>query len=120
MKTMLKLEELLLTILSFYLFLALGYAWWWFLLLFLAPDLSMSGYLLGPKLGAWTYNLVHHKGLAVILFIFGGYQQLPWLQLAGVIILGHASFDRMLGYGLKYPDSFRHTHLGWIGHGKAE
>jgi len=115
MKTVLKLEELLLTLLSFYLFLALEYAWWWFPLLFLAPDLSMIGYLLGPKVGAWTYNLAHHKGLAVILFVLGAYLQWPELQFAGLIILGHSSFDRMLGYGLKYTDSFHHTHLGRIG-----
>ena len=23
--------------------------------------------------------------------------------------------DRMFGYGLKYDDAFKHTHLGWIG-----
>jgi hypothetical protein len=40
------------------------------------------------------------------------------LALAGVIMLGHSSFDRVLGYGLKYGDSFRHTHLGWIGRGQ--
>ncbi|MEZ4735048.1 MAG: DUF4260 domain-containing protein [Caldilineaceae bacterium] len=115
MKTILKLEEMFLILLAFYLFLPLGYAWWWFLLLFLAPDLSMIGYLFGPKIGAWTYNLAHHKGLAVFLLMLGGYLQWPWLQFAGVIILGHASFDRMLGYGLKYTDSFQHTHLGRIG-----
>jgi hypothetical protein len=30
-------------------------------------------------------------------------------------LLGHSSFDRVLGYGLKYDDDFKHTHLGWIG-----
>lgn len=39
----------------------------------------------------------------------------PALQLAGLILLGHSSLDRVLGYGLKYADSFKHTHLGWIG-----
>ncbi|MFN3866237.1 MAG: DUF4260 family protein, partial [Demequina sp.] len=27
----------------------------------------------------------------------------------------HVGVDRALGYGLKHADSFRHTHLGWIG-----
>jgi hypothetical protein len=120
MKTIIRVEELLLTVLSFYLFLTLAYAWWWFLILFLAPDLSMIGYLLGPKVGAWTYNLAHHKGIAVVLFVMGGVLQIPWLQLAGVILLGHSSFDRLLGYGLKYPDSFHHTHLGRIGRAATE
>lgn len=120
MKTLLKIEELLLAALAFYLFLQLDYAWWWFLVLFLTPDLSMLGYLLGPKAGAWSYNLTHHKGVAVALFVLGAYGQVQWLQLAGLIILGHSSFDRVLGYGLKYPDSFQRTHLGRIGRTSAE
>ena len=120
MKTLLKTEELLLTVLAFYLFSGLGYAWWWFFVLFLAPDLSMIGYLINPSAGAFTYNLVHHKGLAVILFLLGGVAQLQGLQLAGAIMLGHSSFDRVMGYGLKYPDAFQHTHLGMIGKAAQE
>ena len=115
MKNLIRIEELFLTLLAFYLFLGLDYAWWWFFVLFLLPDLSMLGYLLGPKVGAWTYNLVHHKGVAVALFVLGSYGQVPWLQLVGLILLGHSSLDRVFGYGLKYPDSFQHTHLGRIG-----
>lgn len=115
MKTLLKIEELLLAALAFYLFRQLDYAWWWFLVLFLAPDLSMLGYLLGPKVGAWCYNAVHHKGVAVALFLLGTYGQTPWLQLAGLVMLAHSSVDRVFGYGLKYPDAFQHTHLGKIG-----
>jgi hypothetical protein len=32
----------------------------------------------------------------------------------GTLLFTHASFDRILGYGLKYFDSFKHTHLGWM------
>jgi hypothetical protein len=120
MKTLIKIEELSLTLVSFYLFLGLEYTWWWFLVLFLIPDLSMLGYLLGPKVGAWTYNLAHHKGIAVVLFVLGGSLQMQWLQLVGLIMLGHSSFDRILGYGLKYTDSFQHTHLGRIGRASTE
>ncbi|MCL4805949.1 MAG: DUF4260 family protein, partial [Anaerolineae bacterium] len=28
-----------------------------------------------------------------------------------LIWLAHIGLDRMLGFGLKYPDAFRHTHL---------
>src|SRR5450631_3915792 len=40
-------------------FVTYGFAWWWLLVLFLAWDLSMIGYLVSPKAGAWTYNAVH-------------------------------------------------------------
>ncbi len=115
MKNLLKLEELLLAGLALYLFLQLDVAWWWFPLLFFAPDLSMIGYLAGPRVGAWSYNVAHHKGVAVALYLLGAALATPWLQVAGLVMLAHSSFDRVLGYGLKYPDAFQHTHLGMIG-----
>lgn len=120
MKTLIRLEELLMTLLAVYLFLPLDYAWWWFLVLFLAPDLAMIGYLLGPKAGAWLYNLAHHKGVAVALFIVGSITQMQWLQLTGLVLFAHSSFDRIFGYGLKHTDSFEHTHLGLIGNAARE
>ena len=117
MKNLLKLEELFLFGLALFLFSQLDYGWGWYALLFLTPDLSMVGYLANPRLGAWTYNLIHHKGLAVALYVFGSL--LPasgaWLMFAGTLLFGHSSFDRVLGYGLKHEDAFQNTHLGVIG-----
>ncbi len=117
MKTLTRLEDLFLGILAFYLFLFLPIAWWWFLLLLLTPDLSMLGYLFGPRVGAITYDAVHHRAVSVALFILGGVLGAPWMQAAALILFAHSSLDRVLGYGLKYPDSFQHTHLGMIGRG---
>lgn len=115
MKTLLKLEELFLLGFALFLFSGLDYGWGWYALLFLAPDLSMIGYLANPRLGAWTYNLIHHKGLSVALYILGYLLSVPWLMFTGTILLGHSSFDRILGYGLKHEDAFQNTHLGRIG-----
>jgi len=115
MKNLIRLEELFLALLSIFLFRSLGYAWWWFPLLLLAPDIGMVGYLAGPRVGAVTYNLVHHKAVAIAAYVVGALMGSPLLQLTGLIILAHSSLDRVLGYGLKYPDSFKHTHLGMIG-----
>ncbi len=115
MKSLIRLEEFALGVLAFYRFLSLSIAWWWFFVLLLAPDLSMAGYLLGPRVGSVTYNLVHHRGVHVVLIILGGLLNVPGLQAAGLILFGHSSFDRALGYGLKHADSFQHTHLGLIG-----
>lgn len=115
MKNLLKLEEFLFFCLSLLLFSGLDYSWWLFVLLFLTPDLSMLGYLANPRLGAWTYNLIHHKGLAITLYVLGSLQFTPWLMFAGALLLAHSSFDRVLGYGLKHEDSFQNTHLGRIG-----
>ena len=115
MKNLLKLEELLMLGLALFLFSKLDYGWGWFVLFFFAPDLSMLGYLANPRLGAWTYNLIHHKGLAVVLYVLSNLLAIPWLMFAGTILFGHSSFDRVLGYGLKHEDAFQNTHLGRIG-----
>jgi hypothetical protein len=115
MKNLLKLEEFFLFGLALLLFSHLEYGWGIYALLFLAPDLSMTGYLLNPRLGAWTYNLIHHKGLAVTLYTFGYLLATPWLMFAGTLLLGHSSLDRVFGYGLKHEDAFQNTHLGRLG-----
>ncbi len=115
MKTLTKLEELGELLFSIYLFSLLPYPWWFYPLFFFAPDLSMVGYIAGPRLGAITYNLVHHKAIALGLFVAGAFLHIPVISLFGVLFLGHSSLDRALGYGLKYGDSFNHTHLGTIG-----
>ena len=35
------------------------------------------------------------------------------MLIGGALILGaHVGMDRGLGFGLKFPESFKHTHLG--------
>ncbi len=115
MKTIIKLEELGLFILGIYLFSLLNYQWWWFLVLILAPDFSMLGYLFGNKSGAFFYNIFHHRGIAVLVYILGFYFKIEILQLAGIILFSHSAMDRFFGYGLKYESGFKYTHLGEIG-----
>lgn len=105
--------------LGIYLFSLLDYTWWWFPALLLVPDLSMIGYAFGNRAGAWTYNIVHHRGVVVIVYLVGIYVNNTALQLAGVILFSHSCFDRMLGYGLKYEKGFKFTHLGEIGKKQA-
>ncbi|MBI2283378.1 MAG: DUF4260 family protein [Bacteroidetes bacterium] len=35
--------------------------------------------------------------------------------LTGPLLYAHSSFDRVMGYGLKYRDSFNNKHLGRTG-----
>ncbi len=120
MRWLIRTEELGLFLASIAAFAQLGMAWWIYPALLLAPDLSALGYLAGPGLGSVTYNLVHHRGVALLVFAAGGLGSMPGLALAGVILFGHSSLDRALGFGLKYPDAFGHTHLGWIGAARAQ
>lgn len=115
MKTIIKIEELGMFLFGIYLFNQLDYAWWWFLVLILAPDLSMIGYIFGNKSGAFLYNLFHHKAIAIMVYLAGIYFSNSMIQLAGIILFAHSSMDRMMGYGLKYETGFKFTHLGEIG-----
>ena len=115
MKTIIRLEELGLFLFSIFLFSLLSFPWWYYPVLFFLPDLSMLGYLGGPRLGALIYNLVHHRALALLLYVIGTLLPSPALALVGVILFAHSSLDRVLGYGLKFTDSFANTHLGRIG-----
>ncbi len=114
MKSILKIEEVFMFGLGIYLFSLLNYEWWWFLVLIFAPDIGMLGYLFGNKVGAVVYNLFHHKGIAIFVYLLGIYLSLPLCQLAGVILFAHSALDRVLGYGLKYDQGFKYTHLGEI------
>lgn len=115
MKSIIKLEELGLFILGVYFFSQTGYAWWWFLALILVPDLSMIGYAFGDRMGAFCYNAIHHRGIAIAVYLIGIYCSNVVIQLLGVILFSHSSMDRMFGYGLKYETGFKSTHLGEIG-----
>ena len=115
MKNLLKFEELFMLGLSIFLFTKLNFAWWWYPVLLFTPDFSMIGYLVSPQVGALIYNFIHHKALSISMFVLGIILAVQPLQLAGLILFGHSSMDRVLGYGLKHSDSFQHTHLGIIG-----
>lgn len=115
MKSIIKLEELGFFLFGIYLFNQLNYDWWWFLVLILVPDFSMIGYVFGNKPGAFLYNLAHHRGIAIMIYLTGIYMPNQLIQLMGIILFAHSSMDRMFGYGLKYETGFTFTHLGEIG-----
>ena len=87
----------------------------WLAILF-APDLTMLGYLAGPRIGAMVYNLGHLYALPVLLMALGVALGSTALIAGGGLWLAHIGIDRALGYGLKLPSGFRDTHLGRIGH----
>ena len=111
----LRAEQVALFLTGVIAYLALGGSWLLALPLLFAIDLSMVGYLGGPRLGAITYNAGHNLVLAVAAFGIGFWTGTPWLQLLAAVWVAHIGMDRSLGYGLKLPTDFRDTHLGRIG-----
>jgi hypothetical protein len=96
-------------------FLFLGLPWWAFLLLLIVPDVSMVGYLRGPRVGAVLYNVAHDLATGIAIAGAGlAIGSVP-VAAAGAILVAHSGMDRMAGYGLKLPSSFKDTHLGRIG-----
>lgn len=94
---------------------SLGASWWLFTAVFLLPDLSMAGYLKGPRLGARVYNAAHTYTAPLLLGLAGAAVSRPLLLALGAVWVAHIGLDRMLGYGLKLPCGFADTHLGRIG-----
>ncbi|SEP61122.1 protein of unknown function [Devosia sp. YR412] len=95
----------------------LGQSWLIFALLFLAPDLTMLGYLRNATFGRLTYNFGHTYVAPAVLalsgLVFG-----PLAYGLAAIWVAHIGFDRALGYGLKLG-SFTQTHLGAVGKARA-
>ena len=121
MKLTLKLEELAMFVVCGLAIYYLGAEWWWYLLLLLGPDISFIGYLGGNKAGAITYNIFHHKGIAVAIIVASFFMRIEWADavlFTGIILFGHSSMDRFFGYGLKLFEGFKYTHLGQIGKNK--
>ena len=90
MNKLIKAEEAAMLLLSIFLWAQLHFAWYWWLIWILAPDLSMLAYLGGNRVGAIGYNLVHHKGVAIGVYLLGWWLGDRMLEGAGMILFGIA------------------------------
>ena len=112
---LLRLEGLAVFLLALVIYWQQSFGWTLFWSTVLLPDLALLGYLVNAAVGATAYNVTHSKllpsALAVIAIVTGN---ALFLALA-LIWFVHIGVDRMLGYGLKYPEGFKVTHLGTIG-----
>jgi hypothetical protein len=88
--------------------------------LLLVPDISAVGYLGGPRLGAFTYNLVHNWAFGLGILGLGLATGAVPVSVLGAVCVAHVGMDRTLGYGLKLPTSFQDTHLGRIGKARSQ
>jgi hypothetical protein len=89
----------------------LGHGWLLFAALFFVPDVAMLGYLRDKRTGAHSYNLAHTYVASAALIAAGHLFAAPAAIAFGLVWTAHIGFDRLMGYGLKYPRSFHATHL---------
>ena len=109
---LLRMEGGALLLVSALLYGDIGANWFAFVLLLLAPDVGMLGYLRGSHLGAASYNLLHTEALPAALGVYGFLVANGLVLSLALIWLAHIGMDRLLGFGLKFPTAFRDTHLG--------
>ena len=112
MKYILRMEQLFLFLLTIYIYIVwFDFSWILLLVLLFTPDISMVGYLLDTRKGAMIYNIVHSLITPCVLFALGWFLNYNFLIMYSLILFAHIFLDRALDYGLKYGDSFKHTHL---------
>ncbi len=110
-KRLLRLESAALLAVSLLVYWKIGGNWLAFAVLLLVPDASMVGYMRGDRIGATVYNLVHLYLWPSVLAVIGILMSNEVTLSLALIWFSHISMDRSLGYGLKLPTGFKHTHL---------
>jgi Domain of unknown function (DUF4260) len=108
---LLHLEGAAILILSVLFYHQLHASWLVFAILFLAPDFFMLGYLVNVRRGSALYNFAHTYITPATLLAFAFFAAEPQLFPIVLIWSAHIGFDRLLGYGLKYPTHFKDSHL---------
>lgn len=110
-RNFLRLEGALVAAVAAYFYAQSDASWWLFALLVMAPDISMVGYVKDRELGAKCYNAGHTYIAPAILWLVLSTLNVELAGPLALIWIVHIGADRLLGYGLKYPGSFKQTHL---------
>lgn len=98
-------------IVYFLFYVHLDYSIWMFFLLLFVPDITMIGYIVNRSVGALLYNVGHSFIFPYMLLVVAILNEYTSLLMIVIIWLAHIYLDRSIGFGLKYRDSFRETHL---------
>ena len=105
------LESVVIFIGALLIYLFLSGNWIIFLVLLFAMDIFAIGYIKNSRIGSIIYNIGHIYVWSIILIVIGILIDLNLLILFSLIWIAHISMDRAMGYGLKYPSDFKHTHM---------
>ena len=108
----LRLEGLMVLVISATSYWQLDGSWRWFFGLLLWPDLAFIAYIKSTRVGAQIYNMLHSYTGPLAIGLTGSLvDQQAFIQFA-LIWTAHIGMDRFVGYGLKYPEQPDVTHLG--------
>lgn len=129
MRYFVKLEYIFASILVALFYLLVGeFDWWWLIVLFPLFDISLVGYMMNPRVGAITYNIVHSFAgpaiLACVYVVTVGHTAADearvftsdsLLLFTILVWIFHICVDRALGFGMKHVEGAGYTHLGKVG-----
>ena len=86
--------------------------WAIFACLFLVPDLSLLLYTKEPSaVASVIYNSTHSYVFAAVIGVLAIILKSALLGQISLVWVAHISLDRAFGYGLKYANSFKFTHI---------
>jgi len=108
-----RFESITIAVFAIVLYANLDASWWLFGALILTPDVSLLAYLISVKVGSKIYNIFHNYSLPLIIATLSFLFSFPFAMEVALIWITHIAIDRSLGYGLKFPTNFKHTHLSW-------
>ncbi len=111
---LLRLEGTAVFFAALYFYIQQGYTGWVFWVLLLWPDIAIVAYVFNKQTGAFLYNLLHSYAFSIMLIGVSVLFSLPLALQIGLIWMAHIGMDRLFGYGLKYMDDFKSTHLGRV------
>ncbi|WP_369125222.1 DUF4260 domain-containing protein [Alicyclobacillus fastidiosus] len=114
MRTSLRLESLVVVFVSMWFYHDHHFPWSTFFELVLLPDLDMLGYCFGSRVGARCYNHFHTYVFPLLCIGIGLMLENSIWAMLGPIWTAHIAIDRSLGFGLKYQDNSKKTHLGQV------
>jgi hypothetical protein len=110
---LLRLEALLVLLITLICYSGLHGSWLLFLVLFLVPDVSLLGYLAegNGRFAATFYNALHCYAVPLGLALIAWRLNSAVTERITVIWVAHIALDRFIGFGLKYAQAANPTHM---------
>lgn len=110
-KLLIRVEYSIAFLLLLFIYWKLDFSLWLFFILLLVPDLTMVGYVMNKKIGSLIYNFGHTFIIPFLLLIVSFSISNEFVVMLALIWIAHILMDRCFGFGLKYEDTFKNTHL---------
>jgi hypothetical protein len=111
---MLRLEGLVIMLASIIMAIYVKTHWLLIIVGFFAFDISLIGYKVNKRVGAIIFNIGHTLSIPIALLLLAILESVPLLLSISLLWIGHIGYDKMRGFGLKYPEDFNDSYLQHI------